>query len=82
MKSLGIVRRIDQVGRIVLPRELRKLFDFEDNKDSVEIFVEDDKIILKKYVASCIFCDSADDIVTYKNKKVCKSCIEKLTKVE
>jgi len=82
MKSLGIVRRIDQVGRIVLPRELRTLFDLEDNKDAVEIFVEDDKIILKKYEASCIFCGSADDVVTYKNKKVCKSCIEKLGNVE
>lgn len=82
MKSLGIVRRIDQVGRIVLPRELRTLFDLEDNKDAVEIFVEDDKIILKKYEASCIFCGSADDVVTYKNKKVCKACIEKLGNAE
>ena len=78
MKSSGIVRRIDQVGRIILPREIRTLFNLEDNKDSLEIFVEDDKIILKKFEANCIFCGSADDIVTFKNKKICKSCIEKL----
>lgn len=79
MKSLGIVRRIDHVGRIVLPKELRRMFDLEDNEDAVEIFVEDDKIILKKYEPCCIFCDSADDIVDFNGKRVCKSCIEKMS---
>ena len=78
MKSLGIVRRIDHVGRIVLPKELRRMFDLVDNEDSLEIFVEDDKIILKKYEPACVFCDSADNVVDYMGKKVCKDCIEKL----
>lgn len=78
MKSLGIVRRIDHVGRIVLPKELRRLFDLTDNEDSLEIFVEDDKIILKKYAPACVFCNSADDVIDYMGKKVCKNCIEKL----
>lgn len=78
MKSLGIVRRIDHVGRIVLPKELRRLFDLVDNEDSLEIFVEDDKIILKKYEPACVFCNSADNVMDYMNKKVCKDCIEKL----
>ena len=78
MKSLGIVRRIDHVGRIVLPKELRRLFDLVDNEDSLEIFVEDDKIILKKYEPACVFCNSADNVVDYMGKKVCKDCIEKL----
>lgn len=78
MKSLGIVRRIDHVGRIVLPKELRRLFDLVDNEDSLEIFVEDDKIILKKYEPACVFCSSADDVVDYMGKKVCRECIEKL----
>ena len=78
MKSLGIVRRIDHVGRIVLPKELRRLFDLEDNKDSLEIFVEDDKIILKKYEPACVFCNSADNVIDYMGKKVCKDCIDKL----
>lgn len=79
MKSLGIVRRIDHVGRIVLPKELRRMFDLEDNEDAVEIYVDDDKIVLKKYEPSCIFCDSADDIVDFMGKRVCKSCIEKMS---
>lgn len=78
MKSLGIVRHIDHVGRIVLPKELRRKFDLVDDKDSLEIFVEDDKIILKKYEPACVFCGSADSIVDYMGKKVCKECIEKL----
>ena len=78
MKSLGIVRRIDHVGRIVLPKELRRIFDLKDNEDSLEIFVEDDKIILKKYEPACIFCNTADDVVDYMGKKVCRACISKL----
>ncbi len=78
MKSLGIVRRIDHVGRIVLPKELRTMFNLEDNIDSVEIFVDEDKIILKKYEPSCIFCGSADDVEEYMGKKICKACVSKL----
>lgn len=78
MKSLGIVRPIDHVGRIVLPKELRRMFDLEDDKDSMEIFVEDDKIILKKYKPACVFCGNADNVVDYLGKKVCRDCIEKL----
>ena len=79
MKSLGIVRRIDHVGRIVLPKELRRLFDLVDNEDSLEIFVEDDKIILKKYEPACVFCNNADEVTDYMGKKVCRECIEKLS---
>lgn len=78
MKSLGIVRRIDPVGRIVLPKELRRLFDLTENEDAMEIFVEGDTIILKKYVPACIFCGSADDVVEYKGKKICKACIAEM----
>ena len=82
MKSLGIVRRIDHVGRIVLPKELRRLFDLVDNEDSLEIFVEDDKIILKKYEPACVFCNSADNVVDYMGKKACKDCIEQLNGIQ
>jgi transcriptional pleiotropic regulator of transition state genes len=81
MKSLGIVRRIDHVGRIVLPMELRRKFDLKDDETSMEIFVEDDKIILKKYEPACVFCNSADNVVDYENKKVCRDCIEKLNEL-
>ena len=80
MKSLGIIRRIDPVGRIVLPKELRRLFDLTENEDAMEIFVEEDKIILKKYEPACVFCGNADDVVDYMGKKVCRGCIDALQK--
>ncbi|MBQ3005613.1 MAG: AbrB/MazE/SpoVT family DNA-binding domain-containing protein [Clostridia bacterium] len=81
MKSLGIVRPIDNVGRIVLPKELRRLFDLVDDKDSVEIFVEGDQIILRKYTPACSICGSAEKVVDYKNHKLCSDCIDKITKM-
>ena len=81
MKSLGIIRRVDELGRIVLPVETRKLMGLE-TRDGVEIFVEDDRIILKKYQPSCVFCGEADGVVDFKGKKVCKTCIEKLKKLD
>ncbi len=77
MKSTGIVRRVDSLGRIVLPIELRRVFDL-DISDNVEIYTEDDKIILKKFQRSCVFCDSPEDIVEYKGKTICAKCLEEL----
>ncbi len=77
MKSVGMVRQLDEVGRIVLPKELRRTFEI-DNKDSLEIYVEGDKIILRKYEPGCLFCGSADDVVTYEDRRICKACIEKM----
>ena len=79
MKSTGIVRRIDELGRIVLPIELRNKMDIK-NKDSIEIFVEEDKIILKKYVPACLFCGNADDVILFKGKLVCKQCLTEMNK--
>ena len=64
MKSTGVVRKIDELGRFVLPIELRKNLRI-NNRDSVEIFVEDDKIILKKYEPSCVFCGAALILYSY-----------------
>lgn len=77
MKSTGIVRKVDELGRIVLPIELRRTLDIAE-KDSLEIYVDDDSIILRKYQPACIFCDNAKDIVVYKGKNVCKECIKSL----
>ncbi len=77
MKSTGIVRKVDELGRIVLPIELRRTLDIAE-KDSLEIYVDDDSIILRKYQPACIFCDNARDIVVYKGKNVCKDCIKSL----
>ena len=77
MKSTGIVRKVDELGRIVLPIELRRTLDIAE-RDTLEIFVSEDTIMLKKYQPSCVFCDSAKNIVTYKGKNVCSSCITAL----
>lgn len=77
MKSTGIVRKIDNLGRVVLPIELRRVFDI-DREDPVEIFVDDNYIMLKKYQPACIFCADAKDVVDYRGKKVCVSCLEEM----
>ncbi|MBQ0125758.1 MAG: AbrB/MazE/SpoVT family DNA-binding domain-containing protein [Clostridiales bacterium] len=79
MKSTGIVRKIDELGRIVLPIEIRRNLDMERG-DSVEIFVDDEKIVLKKYCPSCVFCGKADGISTFKGKLVCNECLAELKK--
>lgn len=77
MKSTGIVRKVDELGRIVLPIELRRTLDIAE-KDSLEIYVDNDSIILRKYQPACVFCDNARDVVVYKGKNVCKDCIKSL----
>ena len=77
MKSTGIVRKVDELGRIVLPSELRKVLNI-NVKDSVEIYVSGELIVLKKFVPACIFCDNAEDVISYKYKNICKSCLQKL----
>ena len=77
MKETGIIRPIDELGRIVLPMELRRSLDLRP-KDGVEIFVDKDRIILKKYVPSCIFCGGAGELTVYKDKLVCASCLADL----
>jgi len=79
MKSTGIVRKIDELGRMVIPIELRKTMNI-NKKDPMEIFVDDDKIILRKYEPACIFCDSADDVIEFEGRTICSSCKEKIAK--
>lgn len=77
MKSTGIVRRVDELGRIVIPIELRRTLDIEI-KDALEIYVDKDQIILKKYEPACIFCGNAREVVNYKGKNICKECLQEL----
>jgi transcriptional pleiotropic regulator of transition state genes len=79
MKSTGIVRKVDALGRVVLPIELRRILDIEE-KDSIEIFVDNDSIVLKKYSPTCIFCGSKENVVEFKEKKVCKECLNQMRK--
>lgn len=77
MKSTGIVRKVDELGRIVLPIELRRTLDIAE-RDPLEIYVDGASIILKKYLPACLFCDSADDVVVYQGKNICRECLNKL----
>lgn len=77
MKATGIVRKVDNLGRIVLPIELRRTLGIEV-RDPLEIFVEGESIILKKYAPACIFCDNSDDLVELNGKKVCRNCIKEM----
>ena len=77
MKSTGIVRHLDELGRIVLPKELRTILNINE-RDSIEIFTDNDKIILQKYQPACVFCNNANDIIYFNGKRVCAECIEKL----
>ena len=77
MKSTGIVRRVDELGRIVLPIEMRRTLDIGE-KDALEIYVEGSSVILKKYKPSCIFCDRGKDITEFKGKNVCPKCLKEL----
>lgn len=77
MKSTGIVRKVDELGRIVLPIELRRTLDINE-KDSLEIYVDGNHIILKKYEPACIFCNSAVNVTTFKGKNVCSDCMQQL----
>ena len=77
MKSTGVVRKVDELGRIVLPIEIRKTMDIKE-KDAIEIFTDADRIILQKYQPACMFCNNADNIVYFNGKRICTSCIEKI----
>ena len=79
MKSTGIVRKVDELGRIVIPIELRRILDIAE-RDELEIFMENDRIILQKFEPSCTFCTSAQGLVTFKGKKVCQSCIRHMSR--
>lgn len=80
MKSTGIVRKVDALGRVVLPIELRRVLEIEE-KDSIEIYVDANSIVLKKYNPTCIFCNSQEDVVDFKEKKVCKNCLKEISKI-
>ena len=77
MKATGIVRKVDELGRIVLPIELRRTLNIR-HEDPIEIFVDGDYIMLKKYEPACIFCDDAKDVINFKGKNVCPNCIREL----
>lgn len=80
MKSTGMVRPVDELGRIVLPKEIRKNLNINP-RDSVEIFTDEHRIVLQKYEPACIFCGNADNITVYEGKRICSDCINKIKSV-
>ena len=80
MKSTGIVRKVDELGRIVLPIELRRTLEIAE-RDSLEIYVEGSPIILKKYEPACIFCGDAKDVINYKGRNICRTCLDEMKKI-
>ena len=77
MKSTGIVRKVDELGRIVLPIEMRRTLDIAE-KDALEIYVDGEGIILKKYQPACVFCDNPRGVINFRGKNICSDCIQAL----
>ena len=77
MKATGIIRRVDELGRVVIPIEIRNQFNIIE-KDPIEIYVDDSSIILKKYQPNCAFCNTTENLVEYKKKLVCEKCTKHL----
>lgn len=79
MKPAGFILKIDQLGRIVVPKPIRKMYDLELG-DSLELFSEPDAIVMKKYCMTCAFCGSDDNLVKFKDKTICKNCLDEIKK--
>lgn len=80
IKSTGITRKVDELGRIVLPMELRNKLHIGE-KDPLEIYVDGSSIILKKYNPNCIFCGGTKDLISFDDKLICSKCREKISKL-
>ena len=78
MKSTGIVRRVDELGRVVIPIELRNKFDIKE-KDTIEIFVDGTSIVLKKFEQNCIFCGGSKNLLQFNDKLICEKCSSKIS---
>ena len=78
MKSTGIIRKVDELGRVVIPKEIRDNLDIVE-KSPVEILTDGYKVVIQKHDPTCCFCGSNDKLTSYKEKLVCKSCIDKIT---
>ncbi len=81
MKSTGIIRQVDHLGRIVVPKEIRKLLQFNKN-EPLNIFVDDESIIFERYSPGCVLCGEMENIKSLNDKKICQECIEELMQIE
>lgn len=81
MKSTGIVRKVDELGRIVLPIELRRTLGIDTKNSALEIYVDGASVILRKYEPSCVFCGDAGDVILYRGKNICRNCLVEMSKL-
>ena len=81
MKSTGIVRKVDELGRVVIPIEIRNQFGIAE-KDPIEIYVDGSSIVLKKYEPNCIFCGNTENLISYNHKLICENCSKKIGKLK
>ena len=77
MQATGNLRRVDEMGRVVIPKKLRDSLNLQ-SEDSIEIFVEEDKIVLQKYEPGCLFCDSTESTIEYMGKQICLDCLKEM----
>ncbi len=77
MKATGNLRRVDEMGRVVIPKKVRDSLNLQ-SEDSIEIFVEEDKIVLQKYEPGCLFCDSTENNIEYMGKQICLDCLKEM----
>lgn len=82
MRATGLTAKIDYAGRIIIPSKICSYLGIKRNIDTLEFFVDEDKIVLKKYKPICSLCGSFDDLVDYKNTKICRSCINELSEIK
>ncbi len=80
MRIPGIIRKIDDMGRIVIPAELRQVLDLQPG-DSVEIYAQQEQLWMRKFAPTCVFCDSLDELVTYSGKLLCRKCIDRMKNI-
>lgn len=77
VRSTGFVRKVDQLGRVVLPAEMRRILGIKQDS-SLEFFVKGDKIVLRKYEPDCIFCGEASEVTYFRGKNVCRICLDSI----
>ena len=81
MKSTGIIRKVDELGRVVIPIEIRNKFDIAE-KDPIEIYVDGSSIVLKKYEPNCVFCGNTKNLSIYKDKLICAKCAKQIAELD
>ncbi len=82
MKPVGSIRQVDQLGRLVIPADIRKALNISEGNDFVEFFIDDDNsIVIKKYKSSCVFCHAEEGLISYKDQSVCSSCLNAIKKM-